>query len=496
MDRYWRRVRVGVLITDGLGMLAAYGVVTFSRFGFSALVPQAGVPFPAYPPLIIGVTLLTLVLGWKLGVYKRWALVSGHRVYPLLLTVATYGVVAVIILSYLVQASPFMVREWLAGSWLLSVGLLMASHLVWRQVALGWRREGLLVRRVLIAGANQQGIAVAHQLNDPQRHGTQVVGFLDDYQRPGTQVVDGLTVVGHPGAVLEQARELRADEVVIIAGALAWDSQRMLAEMVTRPDAPIEARISPTYYDLLTTSAELSEVGYVPMLTLHRTRLSGVNAFAKATGDRLIAGALLVLLSPGWLYWRVKAFVRRRPMLERQPVLGLEGRAFDVFALNPSLTRSPVLARLPALANVWRQQLSLVGPRPIRATEVPTHERWLANLFAMRPGLTGFWRLRGEELSLEERVALDLYYVRNYTPNLDLQILYRTANQLVRRWLGREHGLARWEREEGGRVRRPGPAVDRGAQEARLRDSSVEPPARVAEAERDVAGEVKDERTV
>lgn len=443
MDRYWRRLRIGLILSDGLAVVAAYSLVTAARFGVPALLPT-GARVPVYPALILGVALLTLGLGSQFGVYRRWALVGGHRVYALLLTIATYGVVVVVLLSYFVPASPFIARGWLAGSWVLSVALLMGSRLAWRQVALRWRRQGLLLRRVLIAGANQQGIAVAHQLNNPHQHGTQVLGFLDDYQRPGTDVVDGLKVVGHPTAVLEKARELAADEVIVIAGALAWDSQRMLAEMVTRPDAPIEARISPTYYDLLTTSAELSETAYVPMLTLRRTRLSGLNAGIKSVADRLVSASLLLLLVPAWIYWWLKARLKGTPMLQKEPVLGFEGQPFDVMALSSAVTDSPVSARLPALWNVWRRDLSLVGPRPIHATEVSSHERWLANLVAMRPGLTGFWRLRGENLPLEERVALDLYYVRNYTPNLDFQILFNTGKQLIRRSLGKEDGLARW----------------------------------------------------
>ena len=58
------------------------------------------------------------------------------------------------------------------------------------------------------------------------------MGFLDDYQRPGTEMVPGIRVVGHPTAVLEVAKSHSADEVIIIAGALAWESQQHLAELV------------------------------------------------------------------------------------------------------------------------------------------------------------------------------------------------------------------------------------------------------------------------
>jgi hypothetical protein len=82
--------------------------------------------------------------------------------------------------------------------------------------------------------------------------------------------------------------------------------------------------------------------------------------------------------------------------------------------------------------------------------ELRAHEPWLTNLCAMRPGVTGLWRLRGRELPVEERVALDLFYIRNYTITLDVQILVQTARELTRRWLGWPDGLARWEEPHRG----------------------------------------------
>src|SRR2546426_4073976 len=412
MDRYGRRLRVAVIGGDVLAVFLSYTVAAGVRFGLASL-HVGGRLWPQYPVVSVLVAVLTVLLGWQYGIYRHSALLGGHRGYPLLATVATYDVVAVMILSYLWGELPLVSRGWLVGSWVGSIVALSFSRLAWRQLALSWRRKGILVRKVLIAGANQQGIAVAQQLNDPGHHGTQVVGFLDDYQRPGTEVVPGLAVVGHPASVMEQARALGADEVIIIAGALAWESQRQLAELVTRADSPLEARISPTFYDLLTTSAELSHIAYVPMLKLMHTRLSGINEFTKRVIDRSVAAVLLLVLLPGWCYWRVKAWLIGVPMLAQEPVLGVRARPFDVVGLNSRLTKSPVLARLPALWNVLWLDLSLVGPRPIRADEVSAHERWLANLFAMRPGLTGLWRVRGPEVAGGEGGSLDLYYIRD-----------------------------------------------------------------------------------
>lgn len=443
MGRYWRVLRVGVIASDVLAVLAAHSLSAGLRFGSSGVALVAGLS-PVYPVIVVVVALLIVGLGWQYGTYRRWALFGGHRVYPMLLTIATFGLVAIIFLSYFLGGPPVVSRAWLIASWLFTVILLSASRLLWRQVALRWQGQGLLVRNVLIAGANQHGILVAQQLNSPQRHGRNVVGFLDDYQRPGTEVIPGLAVVAHPSNVLECARELGAEEIIIIAGALSWESHRHLAELVTSPACPLDARISPTFYDLLTTSAELSHIAYIPMVTLNRARLSGLNGAAKRLLDLAVACVMLAVLTPLWAYWRVVAWTRGLAMLRQEPVLGFAGRQFEVVGLTPGLTRSPIMARLPALWNVLWGDLSLVGPRPIRAREVQEHDRWLANLFAMRPGLTGLWRVRDGEVPVEERVALDLYYVRNYTLSLDGQILLNTARQLVRRLLGGEAALTRW----------------------------------------------------
>jgi hypothetical protein len=71
-------------------------------------------------------------------------------------------------------------------------------------------------------------------------------GFLDDYQRPGTEIADGLAVLDHPLHAASVADRLDVEQIIIIGGALSWESQRHLAELVTRPDRRVEAWVSPT----------------------------------------------------------------------------------------------------------------------------------------------------------------------------------------------------------------------------------------------------------
>jgi Undecaprenyl-phosphate galactose phosphotransferase WbaP len=105
---------------------------------------------------------------------------------------------------------------------------------------------------------------------------------------------------------------------------------------------------------------------------------------------------------------------------------------------DPRLTRVGRLLRrasldeLPQLWNVLRGEMSLVGPRPIVEEEVATYGQSFSLYCRVTPGITGLWQVSGRNaISVPERVCLDSYYVRNWSPWLDLLILARTARAVL-----------------------------------------------------------------
>jgi lipopolysaccharide/colanic/teichoic acid biosynthesis glycosyltransferase len=85
------------------------------------------------------------------------------------------------------------------------------------------------------------------------------------------------------------------------------------------------------------------------------------------------------------------------------------------------------LDELPQLFNVLKGEMSLVGPRMISPPELSAYGQWAVNLLTVRPGLTGLWQVSGRsDVPYEERVRLDMFYIRNYSIWLDLQLIFRT----------------------------------------------------------------------
>ncbi len=83
------------------------------------------------------------------------------------------------------------------------------------------------------------------------------------------------------------------------------------------------------------------------------------------------------------------------------------------------------LDELPQLFNVLRGEMGLVGPRMISPAEVEKYGKHKMNLLTVRPGITGLWQVSGRsDLAYDERVRLDMAYIRNYSIWTDLQILF------------------------------------------------------------------------
>jgi lipopolysaccharide/colanic/teichoic acid biosynthesis glycosyltransferase len=173
-------------------------------------------------------------------------------------------------------------------------------------------------------------------------------------------------------------------------------------------------------------------------------------------GKRAVDLAILAVVSaPAALVAAVAAAAIRLdsagPVLFRQVRVGRDGVPFEVLKFrsmvvgdNPifpdasritrvgRLLRRTSLDELPQLVNVWRGEMSIVGPRPTLAYQVARYDDRQRARLAVRPGLTGLAQVNGRnELRWSERIEWDLRYVDMQSAHLDLRILWRTVKPLV-----------------------------------------------------------------
>jgi exopolysaccharide biosynthesis polyprenyl glycosylphosphotransferase len=231
----------------------------------------------------------------------------------------------------------------------------------------------------------------------------------------------------------------------------------------------INLYMSSGLYEILTTGLTLKEFANVPLVGVNKVRLTGTDRILKTSLDIVLTSIGLVLISP--LLILVGILIKLDspgPIFHLRRVMGVNGESFNaykfrtmredadaVLAANPELREAferdqklkddprvtrigKILRRfsldeLPQLFNVLRLEMSLVGPRMISPSEVGRYNQWGMNLLTVQPGITGLWQVSGRsDVSYEERVRLDMHYVRNWTIWLDIQLLMRTIPAVIK----------------------------------------------------------------
>jgi exopolysaccharide biosynthesis polyprenyl glycosylphosphotransferase len=408
-----------------------------------------------------------LALFAVMGLYTENNLLGGTREYALVFNACTLGTMLAIAATFFSQRI-ILSRGWLLLAWLCGLVCVSVARFSLRRVIYWLRRRGRFLAPAVIVGAGGEGVALARQLQTWDTSGLRLVGFIDDSQPPGTPVLNGLTVLGGVANVPHLVEKHGIREVIVASSSVPRESLLELVGIYALSDH-MRIRLSSGLFEILTTGVSIKEVGYVPLICLNKVRLQGIEIAMKTALDYAITLPGLLLLSPVLAAIAVAIKLDSPgPVLYRRRVVGKGGRPFDglkfrsmradgdailaaqpeleeELAHNHKLEHDPRITRvgaflrrwsldeLPQLWNVLRRQMSLVGPRMIAPEELEKYGKWDMNLLTVWPGLTGLWQISGRsDVTYDERVQLDMYYIRNYTIWLDLQILIETVPAVIK----------------------------------------------------------------
>jgi sugar transferase (PEP-CTERM system associated) len=333
----------------------------------------------------------------------------------------------------------------------------LAAILGWRMIYYWALQQDSFVENVLILGTGNAAVGLARELLGHRSEGFRVVGFLSRDPADVGKSLFNPSVVGTYDDLLATATRFNVQSVVV-----ALDDQRgvlPLSELLTCKLRGINVAQSAEFYESLT--------GQIPVRNLRPSSIIFSQGFRKArffmTTRRVIEFTLalvgLVLAAPIVLLAAVAIFLESGlPILFRQERVGQHGRTFTLFKLrtmrqdaekngavwasaggDPRITRIGAFLRktrideFPQLLNVLLGDMSFVGPRPERpmfVEELQAHIPYYGERHSVKPGITGWAQVRnGYTSSIEEseaKLRYDLYYIKNMSFWLDLQILLDT----------------------------------------------------------------------
>jgi exopolysaccharide biosynthesis polyprenyl glycosylphosphotransferase len=382
---------------------------------------------------------------------------------------ALFGTVALI--SFLLKLE--VARGYLAVALPLGLASLLLTRWLWRRWLARERSEGRFISTVLVVGSHNAAAAMAQEFERSQAAGYRVVGVCVPgwgTGRGNTLNVDGhaVPVLGDETAVMDALRATDANMVAVSnTEYLGTDGMRALAWQLEAVDADLV--VAPSVIDVAGPRLQIHPVAGLPLLHVDRPQYRGAVKVGKQALDLIAAGFVLLVLwplfivaailikleSPGPVFYRAEriglngvsfAMLKFRSMVvdadkRRLALVGRNEGAGPLFKMrsDPRVTRVGRWLRrlsideLPQLINVIRGEMSLVGPRPPLRSEVATYSGDVYRRLLVKPGLTGLWQVSGRsDLSWEDSVRLDLFYVENWSLLQDLLIVWRTVGAVCR----------------------------------------------------------------
>ncbi|MFF2346154.1 sugar transferase [Pseudarthrobacter sp. NPDC058119] len=355
----------------------------------------------------------------------------------------------------------------------LPVGLvaLTANRWVFRRRLAAEKLRGRHLSRAVVVGEPEDVRYVIQQVSRRSGAVYEILGACLPGARRGAGLrVEGCTVpvLSSTDAIARTVRLVDADSV-IVAGPLPGGNKFIRELGWKLEESSTELILAATLTNVAGPRIHWRPVDGLPLMHVDIPQYSGAKHALKRIMDVIGALAALLVLSPVLLV--LAAVVRLDspgPILFRQDRIGKDGQVFGMFkfrsmvsdaeaqlaALNqqnqgagvlfkmkddPRVThcgrwmRKYSLDELPQLWNVVLGDMSMVGPRPPLDREVSAYERHTHRRLLIKPGITGLWQVNGRsDLSWEESVRLDLYYVENWSLAGDLLILWRTFRAVVR----------------------------------------------------------------
>ncbi len=320
---------------------------------------------------------------------------------------------------------------------------------------------------VVVVGTHPEALRVAAALADVVGAVYQVRGLISEKPGAADRTAGGYPVLGSVRELPEIARREVVDEVFIVPGTM--DLHDLHREIRDLDAMGVVVHLSLPLFDEMSSRLETSYFVDRPFVTFSSVPPSGLQLAVKRLID---VGASLVLLAalgaPMLVIAALVALTSKGGALFRQQRVGMNGRRFvlckfrtmvqgaelqragleskneldgPAFKMrsDPRVTwlgrilRKTSLDELPQLWNVFKGDMSLVGPRPLPDYEVEKFHPWQRRRMNMRPGITCLWQIGGRnETKFDEWMRLDLEYIDRWSLWLDFSILARTIPAVVR----------------------------------------------------------------
>lgn len=390
------------------------------------------------------------------GLYKQTRHIRRIEEIFMVIKATSLAVILLTAISFFYRGVSYS-RVTLIFLWIFSIFLISATRYFMIQLEYIRKRNSKELINVLIIGSNRNARNIIRWAKNNPHYGVSILGVLARDRELVGMHLEGISILGTVDNAGRFIDELRPHEVILL-------DQEMSREQITElvivcEDKFISFKIGADFFGLMTRNVDVEYISSVPLLGFRTLPLDmPVNRFTKRTFDILVSGTMLLLTMPVWL--TVCILIRLEnsgPILYRQKRMGRDERIFNVLKfrtmrVNAEAETGPVwtqendnrrtglgqflrrwnIDELPQLFNVFRGDMSMVGPRPERPHFIKEFRDAIPRYMArhrVKSGLTGWAAVNGYRgnTSIVERTKYDLYYMENWSLLFDIEIILMTA---------------------------------------------------------------------
>lgn len=440
-----------VLPIDIVAIVASFVLAYYLRghIEFSPFVTSFGLyDYLQYAFLLLPIWIILMATN---GLYSPKRLLQFKLEFYKVLYSSTVASLLFIVIIYLTKTQ-FYSRLILVMTWALSILLIYLGRAILqlvRQILLSY---GIGKHRVLIIGEGEMASRVANLVKVTGGLSYEIAGFLSDNDEDKNS-----PLLGHLADLKKVVTKDKIDEVVVVT---KLSEKEMFKAVEICDDRRINFKYVPDLYSMMSSSFKPALVGSVPVMELTPTPLDGWGRITKRLFDLVFSLLLIVILSPVLLIIAIlEKLTSKGPVLYLHRRIGKDEKEFNFYKFRSmyldkcdfqggvywttqadnktrvtplgQFLRKTNLDELPQIFNIFKGDMSFVGPRPELPKLVEKFEDQIPDYFRrhrVKVGLTGWAQVNGlkGDTSIAERVKYDIYYIENWSLLFDLKIICKT----------------------------------------------------------------------
>lgn len=435
------------------------GIESALPHGHTNIPQDVSTPFGSFIGFGISIVIGLIVLFALRGLYSIRLTGSWFRQIWTITSSATMGL-AFLITYYFVFQPPSNSRLLVPFVWAAAIVVVSAGRLIVSAAMGTLYRMGLGETRLLVVGSGRLGKMIMQHIAAKPNLGYTIVGFLHDLSEPPGDF-GRFRMLGTLEDLRPVINSMQIDEVIIALPPHLHEQSIKTVRLCERVGASF--KLVPDLYELNLSRIDMEAVEGIPLISIKQAPINSIQQAITRLVDIIVAALILLVGSPFWLLIALAIRLNSPgPVIYKQTRIGWKGRPLKVYKFrsmyknaeqvltalmahneaqgplfkmkdDPRVTaigkflRRTSFDEIPQLINVIRGEMSLVGPRPPLPQEVAQYEEWQKGRLAIKPGMTGLWQVRGRsDISFDEGVLMDLYYIENWSLRLYFQILFRT----------------------------------------------------------------------